>query len=667
MSESAQHRGGGGETSPQQWVGWEAPGVAGALFQHATDALLLVDPLSERILDANDLACSLCALGREELLGTPLRMLLRHAEGWQDWPSAQESNFVAKEGFQLRAGQPDRWLEVGVRIHRVPLPGAGLIALVALTDRREQAELARRLNRADAELRCILANASDGLWSCRVERAGGWRYRYLSPGVQRLTGRNVAVFLGDPRAWEGCVDPEDLPAWRRFRAGLQAGGSAAAEYRLRGPGGAVVWARENVVATPDEGGWVLTGVLTDISGRKREAGGASPAPRDRLDGAAAVAATVAHSFNNLLTCVLGHVSLARLAGPASENLDRIEEITLRAAELCKQLTGVAGKARSAGPTQEVAAAVGKALGPWESRPGGPAVRVETAANLPAVLLDERLLGQVVEALVRNAAEATEGPGGEILVRVGATPPAPGVSGGGAPNASQGPPSFSYPAPDREGPAVWIEVRDNGPGIPEEVLARLGEPGVAARPGHGGWGLALVLGILRGNQGGLEIFTGRGRGTVVRVLLPAGTAPAGPAQAAKVEAAGEQSRGTVLLADDEEAVRDVAARLLQAAGCDVVAVRDGEEALAWLGRHSGEARLAIVDLTMPRLSGESLLRELRRLAPELPVVVMSGHPEGEALARFGEWQPAGYLQKPFRLPALVELLGRLLPAAPAGKR
>lgn len=638
----------------QEWSSWGAPGVAGDLFQHATEAMLLVDPLSERVLDANDQACALSELSREELLGVPLRSLLSHEQEWQDWPPLQEQTFSAKEGFLLRTREPQHRVEVGVHIRPLPLPGAGLTALVTLRDRREPADLTRRLQRAEAELRWVLAAAVDCLWSCRVDPAGRWHYRYLSPGVQRLTGRAAGVFLGDPQAWESAVDPDDLPAWRAFRDRLRAGRPGALEYRLRGPDGPPRWVRENVLVSPEEGGIVLRGVLREISERKKVEQDASRLTRQRLDAVAGLAGAVAHDFNNLLTAILGHVSLARLHAPAAEELGQVEAAVLRAADLCKQLGIVAGKIRSGGQTRDVAAVVPQAPGPSASPSSR--LRVEVPQGLPAALIDEARLRQVVEALVRNAIEATGPSGGEVVVRAGA----------GSPPEAEGPPDFSFRAAEGPAPSVWVEVRDAAAGIPPEVLARLGEPFVTARPGNRGLGLALVLGILRGHQGGLEIYTGPGRGTVVRVLLPAASeAPAAPA-AAPAEAPGVPREGAVLVVDDEESVRDVAARLLRSAGCGVLTAGGGEEALDVLTRHAGEVQLALVDLTMPRLSGEPLIRELRRLAPGLPVVLMSGYPEGDVVPRFAEVGLAGYLQKPFRQPELMDVLRRVLPAMSQGR-
>jgi CheY-like chemotaxis protein len=151
-------------------------------------------------------------------------------------------------------------------------------------------------------------------------------------------------------------------------------------------------------------------------------------------------------------------------------------------------------------------------------------------------------------------------------------------------------------------------------------------------------------------------------TAVKVFLLAGQASGDASEAAASPSAREDWRGsgTLLLADDEAPVRDVTARLLSSLGYQVLQASNGEEALRLFGEHATEVRLALIDLTMPRLSGEATLRQLRLAAPDLPLVLMSGYSEAAVLPRFADLKLAGYLQKPFRLAELAELLQRTLP-------
>jgi CheY-like chemotaxis protein len=112
---------------------------------------------------------------------------------------------------------------------------------------------------------------------------------------------------------------------------------------------------------------------------------------------------------------------------------------------------------------------------------------------------------------------------------------------------------------------------------------------------------------------------------------------------------------VLLVDDERTILDVTARLLASFGFHVLQAHNGEEALRVFSENQPQVILALVDMTMPQMSGEAVLRELRSRCTDLPLVLMSGYPEAEVLERLAEVKLAGFLHKPFRLPALLDLL------------
>jgi two-component system cell cycle sensor histidine kinase/response regulator CckA len=118
------------------------------------------------------------------------------------------------------------------------------------------------------------------------------------------------------------------------------------------------------------------------------------------------------------------------------------------------------------------------------------------------------------------------------------------------------------------------------------------------------------------------------------------------------------RQTILLVDDEKVILEVTTRLLGSLGFDVLPARQGEDALRLFSEHRQSICLALVDLTMPKMSGEEIVRELCRLTADLPVVMMSGYPESDVLTSLPGVRLAGYLQKPFRLPVVLELLKRL---------
>jgi len=203
------------------------------------------------------------------------------------------------------------------------------------------------------------------------------------------------------------------------------------------------------------------------------------------------------------------------------------------------------------------------------------------------------------------------------------------------------------------PLTWLEVEDEGPGMSIETLQRLFEPLFTTREGHRGVGLARVLTLVRLFKGSIQVRSQLGQGTQVRLGLPA--LPPETAPNLSSDQVESPRQPLVLLAEDEEAVRDVIARLLRSLGCSVLAARHGEEALSLFAAHREQIRLALIDLNMPRLDGEPTIRQLRAAQPQLPIILMSGYGESDHRSRLTDLQLAGYLQKPFRLPMLMELL------------
>ncbi len=634
--------------------------LARALFLEAGDALLIVDPLTERVLDANPAAQRLSKLGRDDLSRLTVRDVVRHELGRGEWLQTvqQTSTFHGRDGYLLRSGSGDSWTPVSLTISRLHLPGSEPLALLTFRDRTEQAEAYRRVQRTEAELRRVLVSVSDCLYSYRVDPRGGRRYRYLSPVVERLAGRPVSHFLDDPLRWGELVEPEDRDRWREFALGLPTQAEGELEYRIRRPDGLVRWVRERAATTaPEDGPGVLVhGILSDVTERKRAEQSAEERRRlegQKLESLGVLAGSLAHDFNNLLTGILGNAGLARMMLPADGEahgpLEQVEAGALRAADVCRTLLTFTGKGRlTLTPVSVNALADEAAESLRAALPPGASLQMELAADLPEVLADAGQVRQLLANLIVNAAEAVEERGGRVRVRRAA-----------ARLGREAAEQATFASPDlAEGEAVAVEVRDDGPGMSAEVRARMFEPFFSTKFRGRGLGLAAVLGIVRAHRGAVFVESGPGLGTAVRVVLPRGRPE--PPRPETPPASGLTSSRTVLVADDEESVRTVTGRMLEAAGYKVILTSDGREALDRFRRQPEAVRLVLMDLTMPRMSGEEAFREMRRLRPDVPVILMSGYPEPDVMSRFGETVPSAFLQKPFRPLELLEAVRRHFP-------
>ncbi|HCF57178.1 MAG TPA: hypothetical protein DFS52_04160 [Myxococcales bacterium] len=216
----------------------------------------------------------------------------------------------------------------------------------------------------------------------------------------------------------------------------------------------------------------------------------------------------------------------------------------------------------------------------------------------------------------------------------------------------------------EGTYVCLTVSDTGQGMSEEILPKIYEPFFTTRFSGRGLGLAAALGIVRAHRGAIDIASQPGRGTVVKVLLPpcggAASAPAPP----PTSLCAWRTSGTVLVADDEDFVRLSAVRILKRAGLDAVTANDGLEAVDKVRTMQSGLRLVLLDASMPKMGGVEALREIRRICPDLPVVLSSGYSEQEVTEDLGSGQIAGFVQKPFGIDDLLAVVRTVLDAREA---
>jgi signal transduction histidine kinase len=369
----------------------------------------------------------------------------------------------------------------------------------------------------------------------------------------------------------------------------------------------------------------------------------------RLEALGRLAGGVAHDLNNLLSPILGNAQLAlETMGPdhpLHDDLRDIHDAAERARVLTHQLLAFGRKQVLSVEPIDASATV-EALAPMLRRLLGAGIelRTELGAGLPATRADRAQLGAALLNLAANGRDAM--PSGGVLTVSTACVEVDcerGARVGLAP-----------------GPHVAIAVGDTGAGIDEATRVRLFEPFFTTKPSGNGLGLASAHGTVRQLGGAIEVESAPGAGSTFRILLPAVGEQAvtpGPIPLARPERAGGGE--TVLLVEDEDAVRRTATNVLASLGYRVLAAADGEEALRLVAGRERELGALVSDLQMPRMDGRALHARLAALRPGLPTVFITGF----ASETLGPATPGVVVvHKPFTPGELGAALRRVLDAA-----
>jgi two-component system, cell cycle sensor histidine kinase and response regulator CckA len=394
----------------------------------------------------------------------------------------------------------------------------------------------------------------------------------------------------------------------------------------------------------------VLGVSIDVTESKAAEEALRRAARE--ESLSVLAGGVAHDFNNLLAAILGHAALALKqlpeGSPARRHVEKAAAAVERASDLTRQMLAYSGRGHFLVRPTDLNALVRENLPLLAvGVPKSVQLRSVLAESLPAVDADVGQMQQVLMNLVINAAEALGEAGGTVTV-------ATGVREVGAGDAALWRASGRPLAP---GPHVLLEVSDDGPGMDAGTVDRIFEPFFTTKFTGRGLGLAAVLGVVRGHRGALSVESAPGRGTVFRVLLvPSARAAAG----GTLGAPPAPGRGTtLLLVDDEEAVREMVGEVLESEGIRVLRAGDGAAGVELFRERRAEVDVVLLDLSMPGLSGAQTLRRLREIDPGVRVVLSSGYDREEARGRLGAGAPDGFIQKPYRPEQLMAEIHRCL--------
>lgn len=629
------------------------------LFENMAQGVVYQRP-DGSVSDANPAALTLLGLTEDQLLGR-----VPTAPGWgyvyEDGtpiPAKEHPSMVA-----LRTGKPVRDVLMGVGtaedrrwilVNAIPEFQAGrrnpYRVFATISDLTELKRAETALRDSESRFRALFDNTTDSVFWIHVSPEGEFRVENVNRAQEKVLKLSNAEIVGKRLS-------EFLPA--------EAAQSIEGHYReclssgepTRYEEGTLLQGRQRIFETllvplRDPRGRIhrIVGNSREITEARRSEDALRQA--QKLESLGILAGGIAHDFNNLLAAMMGNLNLAQLQldldSPARPLLENVEQILLRAADLTKQMLAYSGKGRFVVLPHDLNAIVRDMVQLLKvSIPKKVTLQYDLGPGLPPIEGDVAQLQQVVMNLVTNAAEAIPDEG-SINISTSLEFIDDECIASRLPEQGLAP-----------GPFVKLEVVDSGCGISSEVLPRIFDPFFTTKRSGRGLGLSAMLGILKSHGGGLHIESEEGKGSCFSLYFPAKPSLPLPESEQKPASRTEALQGHVLLVEDEPVVRESTAQMLEMVGLTVTQAVDGLDAVNRFPDLKGHIDLVVMDLSMPRMDGREAFLHLRRIQPDLPIILCSGFSEGESLQASLDGRLSGFLQKPFRMAELVKAIRQIL--------
>jgi two-component system cell cycle sensor histidine kinase/response regulator CckA len=620
------------------------------LMESASDAIVVLDTRG-CIVEVNSRGVALFDRPMNELHGRPLTKFV-HPEH-----RARVAHSVAELGrtphAQLSDIQivraPHRLIYCDIALSRAPGVEGDDLALAIIHDITARRHADEALRKSEERYRLVASASNEVIWD--------WD---IASGRASLSGALAMEFglASDAESvpfewWAERVHPDDA---QRITGSLfstieATGDTRTDEYRLRRTDGtyATVVSRGHIIRDAEGKAVRMIGSLADIT-KSRELE-EQLRQAQKMEAIGRLAGGVAHDFNNLLTAIKGYaqVLLADIppTDPVHSDLQEIDKAASRAAALTGQLLAFSRK-QVLQPRVINLNAVITDMEKMLRRLISENIRVTVAGDpsLERVKVDPSRIEQVVMNLVVNAGDAMPNGGALTIATRNAMVTSPHTHRYGLMKA---------------GHYVVLSVKDTGSGMDERVLEHLFEPFFTTKaPGHGtGLGLATVFGIVQASGGHILVSSEPGRGTTFEMFLPR-VDPEHEAPTTQMTFA-DVPRGTetVLLVEDEDAVRAIARRILERSGYTVIEARHGIAALEVCRQHRGSIDVLVTDVVMPEMGGPELAERLAEMCPDVRVIFMSGYADRNLIHGNGSRGATALIDKPFTPERLARKIREVL--------
>ncbi len=547
---------------------------------------------------------------------------------------ATEYRFITKTG-------EIRWARTSAR----PIVRNGRVVgtqgiLVDISDRKEMEEALRS---SEEKYRLLVQNSKDGIFVVQ-----GQRIKFMNPSSSEILGSTCDAIAD--RAFFEFIHPDDRTLiMDRYALRLRGESlSDSVSFRIINNNGDVRDVDLNAVLITWEGGPAVLSFIRDVTFQKRMEDQLRNA--QKMEALGTLSGGISHNFNNLLMGIHGNASLALAdldaAGSGQKYLEKIIHLVQSGSKLTRQLLDYARKGVCEMGSVDLNQLVREASETLAATKKHIQISHQLSKGLPCIKADQGQIEQVLLNLLLNSADAMP-EGGEVLIET---------------SCLKGSQARAKAALSKNMDYVLVKVSDHGTGIPPRTIDRIFEPFFTTKePGRGtGLGLSTAYGIVKNHEGDICVESEVNKRTTFFVYLPAVSADATNA-AAILKSRTVAAKGTILLVDDEPAVIEPSARLLEHLGFTVLKAPSASAAIELFQKNWKKINLVILDLVIPKISGKELYYKFREINPRVKVLLSSGFSlsgEAEDLLRDG---CRGFIQKPYDITALSAIMMDILSA------
>lgn len=516
------------------------------------------------------------------------------------------------------------------------------------------------LRENEEKYRSLVETTSDFVWEVDINGT----FIYASPMIKDLLGYSPDEVIGRP--FFDLVPSDMQDKIKRIFFDAAASGQqilGKENVYLQKNGDHVVVETSGVPIVDGSGNLTgYRGISRDITERKRVASEQLSLERriqqvEKAESLSRMAGAVAHHFNNILAATIGNLELALEELPQgtemSESLADALKSVWRAVEMSNLMLTFLGQSVGNPKSHDLSENCERHITQLKiSIHKNVQIETDLPRPGPVIKADPTQIRHLLSALIINAEEAIGKLTGKISISIKSLPFDEIPSDGFRVPAGWKPSSPFY---------ACLTVSDTGCGIKDDNMGRIFDPFYTDKFVGRGLGLAVVLGTVKAYNGGIIVESVYGSGAVFRIFLPVSDEPIPLPKEAVIQpvSLSEREGGLVLLVEDQEILLSMATAMLERFGFHVLTARDGVEAIKIFRSHQTEILLVISDMSMPRMNGRELMKALRSLRADIPVILSSGYDEEEIMATDDMVQPQAFLHKPYQLATLKRVIDKVL--------